>query len=338
MNEGYFQHSGKSSPKPENQPASIWILDLQLFTPPAHHSGIGQAFPPRSITKQNNNVNPKTIEETTPLTCSSMNGKPVLNREARTILNLKNHAFQEKLLCDGPTFSSGDSCAYSCHYCYVPAIMHKLNHARLRDASLTAGHRITHADVVIRRENSRQVLASQLLSRKGHPKFSNPRDRRIIYSSPLVDVAGNMELLRETADLCNLILKHTNWNIRLLSKSNLLLKLVESKLIPEQHHHRLILGFSTGTLNDRLASVIERGTAHVSKRIEALHWLQDRGIRTFGMICPSPAAGRLHAVLTGNLQRHPRRPLRACVGGGHQSSRRVIRENSDRSLRSRLPR
>jgi hypothetical protein len=25
----------------------------------------------------------------------------------------------------------------------------------------------------------------------------------------------------------------------------------------------------------------------VSKRIESLHWLQDRGLRTFGMICPS---------------------------------------------------
>jgi hypothetical protein len=25
----------------------------------------------------------------------------------------------------------------------------------------------------------------------------------------------------------------------------------------------------------------------VSRRIEALHWLQDNGFRTFGMICPS---------------------------------------------------
>jgi len=49
----------------------------------------------------------------------------------------------------------------------------------------------------------------------------------------------------------------------------------------------MILGFSTGTLDDNLAASIECGTARVSKRIEALHWLQNEGYRTFGMICPS---------------------------------------------------
>ena len=58
-------------------------------------------------------------------------------------------------------------------------------------------------------------------------------------------------------------------------------------LIPSKHRHRLILGFSTGTLNDKVAGTIEGGTAKVSKRIEALCWLQDEGYRTFGMICPS---------------------------------------------------
>ena len=216
-----------------------------------------------------------------------MNGKPVLSRVARTILNLENHGFQEKHLCDGPSFSAGDACAFGCTFCFVPAAMHKLNHGLLREASVAAAQRLSHPDVVIRREDSLEVLKGQLLNRKGLPKFLDPFDRRVVYASPIVDVAGNMELLRETAEICNLILKYTHWDIRLLSKSSLLQKLIEQKLIPERHHHRLILGFSTGTLNDRLAASIETGTAKVSQRIKALHWLQDRGIRTFGMICPS---------------------------------------------------
>jgi DNA repair photolyase len=94
-------------------------------------------------------------------------------------------------------------------------------------------------------------------------------------------------LLRETAALCNLILDSTGWQIRLLSKSSLLARLFKDNLIPERHRHRMILGFSTGTLDDNVAAAIEVGTARVSKRIEALHWLQDEGYRTFGMICPS---------------------------------------------------
>lgn len=50
---------------------------------------------------------------------------------------------------------------------------------------------------------------------------------------------------------------------------------------------RLILGVSTGTLDDKLGRAIERGTALVSKRIKSLHELQDAGCRMFGMICPS---------------------------------------------------
>jgi hypothetical protein len=104
-----------------------------------------------------------------------------------------------------------------------------------------------------------------------------------------------MELLRETAEWVNFILDNTFWQIRLLSKSNLIHKLVEDKMVPDKtkpgsqwsHHQRLIFGFSTGTLSNDLTKAFEKGTALVSKRIERLHWLQDEGFRTFGMICPS---------------------------------------------------
>ena len=142
-------------------------------------------------------------------------------------------------------------------------------------------------DVVIRRRNALDLLRAQLLKPNGDRRYPDESDHRVVYSSTTVDVAANMELLRETAAACNLILDHTGWQIRLLSKSHLLHKLVADNLIPERHHQRLIFGFSTGTLDDRVAKAIETGTPLVSKRLQSLHWLQDRGFRTFGMICPS---------------------------------------------------
>jgi DNA repair photolyase len=222
----------------------------------------------------------------------TMNEKPVLYRDnIRTVLTDPSPAFAEKLLCDGLTLNLGDACAFDCTFCYVPEQMRKIDKVIL-DA-YNAQQRLINPDhvdlgfqdVVIRRRLALSVLAGQLIRKDGSSRYPDPDDHRVLYSSTLVDVAANMDLLRETAAACNLILENTGWHIRLLSKSSLLPKFVER--IPEKYHHRLIFGFSTGTLDERVCQAIELGTARVSKRIEALHWLQDRGFRTFGMICPS---------------------------------------------------
>jgi DNA repair photolyase len=217
----------------------------------------------------------------------AMNRKPVLWRNARTVLNTKSLQFEEKLLCDGIVFNLGDACAYSCRFCYVSTSQRYHAPPLIKTHNKACGTVRRFQDVVIRRKSALDLLRSQLLKKDGRPRFVDPADRRVAYSSTLVDAAANMELLHETAEACNLILDHTSWDIRLLTKSNLLHKLVADRLIPDRHHQRLIFGFSTGTLDDRVAAAIEHGTAKVSKRIKSLHWLQDRGLRTFGMICPS---------------------------------------------------
>lgn len=127
--------------------------------------------------------------------------------------------------------------------------------------------------------------AREFLTRKnGKPKFSDPEDKRVIYASPLVDVAANMNQVKVTVDICKVILELTNWQIRLLSKSSLLLEV--AKQIPIEFKNRMIYGLSTGTFDSELAALFEKGTGLVSKRLEALKWLQDNGHRTFGMICP----------------------------------------------------
>ena len=209
-----------------------------------------------------------------------MNGKTVLEVDAKSVVNFSSN-FSHKLLCDGLTFSTGSACAYSCAFCYVPDLMRKNPH------KIQGEHE--HADIVIRRRGAVGLIRSQLTYKDGRPKFFNPEDRRVIYSSPLVDVAANMDLVRETIEACRAILELTHWHIRLLSKSNLLPKVAAALAV---YRDRMIFGVSTGTLDDGLAGAYEEGAPRVSKRIESLHWLQDQGFRTFGMICPSlPLAG-----------------------------------------------
>lgn len=240
--------------------------------------------------------------EPTPAKRTTMNGKPVFRVPVKTVLNLHS-GFETKLLCDGPALALGDACAYSCSFCYVPAIYQKLDRVR----ALLEREGLKHEDVVIIREAAIDVLRGQLLHPGGQRKFPDESDRRVVYSSPADDVAANMDLVRATFEACKLILAHTNWQIRLLSKSNLLPKLAAMlvewatseldeealRTTVEMVYARMIFGVSTGTLDDKLASVFEEGTPNVTKRIESLHVLQDNGFRTFAMVCPSLPMGSI---------------------------------------------
>jgi DNA repair photolyase len=208
-----------------------------------------------------------------------MNHKPVFGMDVKAIINLHSK-FEEKLLCEGPTFSAGTACAFSCAFCYVEG-QFALNSPV---QNLLKEHDVKFDEIVIRRKDAVGKVRAFLTRPNGKPRYLSPSDTRVIYSSPLVDVAANMLLVLETIEICREILTLTNWQIRLLSKSNLLPQI--AKAFPE-YKDRLIFGVSTGTLDDKLAAAFERGTALVGQRLKSLHWLQDNGYRTFGMICPS---------------------------------------------------
>lgn len=234
-------------------------------------------------------MNPELAPRTT------MNGKPILRVPVKTVLNLES-LFAEKLLSDGPALALGEGCAYSCAFCYVPAVYQKLDRIREAIANYNAANKtaLRHEDFVILRNEALAILERQLTAK---PYKADKADRRVLYTSPADDVAANMDLVKHTAEAVALILRHTNWQIRLLSKSNLLPKLAailvdgaasESAGYSVQDvMERTIWGVSTGTLDDRLAKAFEEGAPLVSKRIASLHVLQDNGFRTYGMICPS---------------------------------------------------
>src|SRR5262249_14241751 len=155
-------------------------------------------------------------------------------------------------------------CAYSCSFCYVESVQTKnWNDPKnepwkaIKDAAPDG----KFENVVIRREGALESMHQQLLTR-GKPRFrADLNDQRVIYSSPLVDVAANMDLVRETVLACCNILELTNWHIRLLSKSNLLPKIAKElmeRACDGRHgteaftradvKARMIFGVSTGTL------------------------------------------------------------------------------------------
>lgn len=219
-----------------------------------------------------------------------MNGKPVFEVPAKSVINFKS-GFGHKLLCDGLTFSAGSACAYSCTFCYVTDLMRKsphLENVRAQYSAVETEKPFAHSEVVIRRAGVLNAMRS-VLAPRGKAKFTDPQDNRVLYMSPLVDVAANPELIDETVEACKVILGLTHWQIRMLSKSSFLPRIAR-RLDAEpslKAKERVIYGVSTGTLDNKLAASFEQGTALVSKRLESLHWLQDQGFRTFGMICPS---------------------------------------------------
>jgi len=204
--------------------------------------------------------------------------KPRYLIDSKSVISLESD-FGHKLLCDGPTFTAGHACVFSCAFCYVEAIMRK--NARLN--ALVENEGLKHEQVVVEINDPVSAARAQLLYADGKPRFNDPNDKRMIYASPLVDVAGTQKQVDDTIAICREILEHTHWQIRLLSKSVLLVKVAEA--LPH-FKKRMIYGFSTGTLEDDVTRSFEIGTSSVSGRLKALKKLQDDGHRTFAMLCP----------------------------------------------------
>jgi len=211
--------------------------------------------------------------------CGKINSKPRFLVNSGTVINDKS-GFQKKLLCDGLTFTAGQACAFSCKFCYVEAMIFK-KHKRLQAISQERGLKFEEMCVEI---EDAPAKARNYLTRNGEPRFADEADNRVIFASPLVDVAATMSQVKTTVEICMAILELTHWHIRLLSKSPLLVEV--AKRIPVQYKNRIIYGLSTGTMDSDLAKAFEIGTGLVSKRLAALKWLQDNGYRTYAMICP----------------------------------------------------
>jgi DNA repair photolyase/predicted NAD-dependent protein-ADP-ribosyltransferase YbiA (DUF1768 family) len=253
-------------------------------------SADGRQFPPVSsrgtngdiVDLQNGGAPLGNIGDWTIREDGKIGNKPLFLINSKAVLNTKSD-FGHKLLCDGMTFTARHACVFSCAFCYVEALMRK--NAKLN--ALLEHRGLKHEDVVVEIENPVAALRKQLLLANGQPRYNNndPKDKRVVYASPLVDVVGSPAQVKITIELCQAILELTSWHIRLLSKSSLLVNVAKA-FGEEKYKKRMIYGFSTGTLDDKLTQSFEIGTASVSGRLKALKQLQADGYRTFGMVCP----------------------------------------------------
>jgi DNA repair photolyase len=214
----------------------------------------------------------------------TMAGKPVCCRPSNTSIAMSD-GFSHKKLTTGPVMNLGDACVYSCTYCYVEPASQGAHEEMLSQLNLE------FQDVVIRRCGFKpgETALDTLKKQMAKPAW---RQRAVefhtCFTSSTVDPAPNGVILEETAQAMAFLFQTTGWDIRVLSKSATLHRLASRVLeLAPGTKNRMILGVSTGTLDDRLAQAIEIGTALVSKRIQSLRRLQDEGFRTFGMVCPS---------------------------------------------------
>ena len=222
-----------------------------------------------------------------------MAGKPVYEIHRREILKV-NPEFTHKKLAGDYTFTTGDACVFSCAFCYVGSLFFR--EPILHAIRLESG--LSHCEIVVRRKDPFGILMSQLFDSWGRPRFMGENEvGKVIFASPNVDCAANLELCRETAEVCRILLTHTRWDIRLLSKSNLLPKIAEALADVPGARERMIFGVSSGTHDDALAASFEIGTAKVSKRIQSIRKLAETGWRCFGMLCPSLPGADLAGIL-----------------------------------------
>jgi DNA repair photolyase len=183
------------------------------------------------------------------------------------------------MLCNGWTFSLGSACHFKCLFCYVESIVRKHPQVKALMESLSM-QGLEFEDVCIVRHDAIPIMREQLLRRRA-PDMDTPG---VVFTSPLVDCAATAKFALQTAEADRLLLELTAKDIRHLSKGANFGTMIEA--LPEKYHQRLIFGYSTGTIDDGLAAAFEVRTASPARRLAELHSLQDRGFRTFGMICP----------------------------------------------------
>jgi hypothetical protein len=119
------------------------------------------------------------------------NGKPVFQIPPGKVINLES-AFSHKVLCDGPTFTLGLLCHFGCSFCYVGPLLSR--HAAI--ARICREYGLTPDAVVVEKAGPLPVLKNLLLNARGKRRYPDPDDRRVVFASPLVDVAANLATVR----------------------------------------------------------------------------------------------------------------------------------------------
>lgn len=184
----------------------------------------------------------------------------------------RTEGFSHKLLADY-SVNIGNICEFGCTFCYVPAVTGK---QKTVQSILRQGYSVGEFSSYRSRENVLTTVAEDLRKIK-------PGDRSTVFFCTTCDPCATQEHAEISIEAMRLILKRSDLQIRVLSKS-ILIK--EITLALTDYKGRIVYSLSTGTALEEISRSIEHYASSIGYRVKTLHWLQDNNYRTYGMICP----------------------------------------------------
>jgi len=186
----------------------------------------------------------------------------------------ESKAFQRKQLSDFAC-NIGNICEFGCAFCYVPAVTTKQKYVQ---EVLQKGYNWEDISLYRTKANLLECVEQDLRKFK-----RGDGDNRVVFFCTTCDPCATEEHAEMTIEAIRLIMEASDLQVRVLSKSRLILK-IATELDP--YRDRIIYGLSIGTMRPEVSACIEEHATPVSERIETLQLLRGASFRTFGMLCP----------------------------------------------------
>ena len=181
-------------------------------------------------------------------------------------------AFQKKELADFAC-NLGSICPFGCTFCYVPTVTLKQKYVQ---NILKQGYQWDEVSLYRTKDNLLRCIERDL-------KKIGRDDNRMVIFCTTCDPCPTEKDADITTSAIRLIMESSNLQVRVLSKSILILEIAKAL---DKFKDRIVYGLSTGTFRDEISACIEGNTSSIRERIEMVKVLQESGYRTYGMLCP----------------------------------------------------
>lgn len=200
-----------------------------------------------------------------------MNSKQQFRYYGKTGIS-RTEAFEKKRLAKY-SVNLGNMCEFGCTYCYTPSITRK---QKVLMDIIAKGYNLDDISCYRYQENVLYCVSKDL--------DSIPRgDNGTVFFCTTCDPCAAREHTETTIKAIRLIMERSRLQVRVLSKSVLITRVAYEL---DKYRNRITYSLSTGTASPDISRAIEERASNITERVRALHWLQDNGFRTYGMICP----------------------------------------------------
>jgi len=202
---------------------------------------------------------------------SSAGKKQEFTYEGKTGI-AETKGFQKKGLSDF-SCNIGNVCEIGCTFCYVPSVTTKQKYVQ---RILQKGYSVEEFSLYRTKDNLLNCVKRDL-------KKFNPGDNRVVLFCTTCDPCATKEHADITESAIRLIMEYSGLHVRVLSKCTLIFGIAKEL---DFYRHRIIYSLSTGTIRPEVSACIEENASPIEERIATLKLLQDKGFRTYGMLCP----------------------------------------------------